>query len=125
MRIVRAVQKRSVTSRGGASLCIVSWSQTTTYTLGALFVSRIRHRLGPVGFAFGSPPSRAAFEYPWNTFKSWLVKWCENMLSRQKLLIVAAALAAASCGGARSVADVQTPPGDKLATVTLAVTGMT
>lgn len=48
-----------------------------------------------------------------------------NMLSRRELLIVAGALAAAFCGGARSAADVQTPSSDKLATVTLAVTGMT
>jgi hypothetical protein len=47
------------------------------------------------------------------------------MLSRRELLVVAGALAAASCGGTRSAADVQTPSGDKLATVTLAVTGMT
>jgi hypothetical protein len=48
-----------------------------------------------------------------------------NMLNRRELLFVAGALAAASCGGARSAADVQTPSSEKLATVTLAVTGMT
>jgi hypothetical protein len=48
-----------------------------------------------------------------------------NMLSRRELLVVAGAIAVVSCGGARSAADVPTPSSDTLATVTLAVTGMT
>lgn len=47
------------------------------------------------------------------------------MPSRRELLIIVGALAAASCGAPRSATDVQTPSDPKLATVTLAVTGMT
>lgn len=47
------------------------------------------------------------------------------MLSRRDILMVVGALAAGSCARATRAADVAPPAGEQLATVTLAITGMT